>query len=265
VAALQAEGPEVIEMRIEAEDEIRRRNRDRYRDRRAAGLCGKCGAEPRPGEAKCDACARRDQLKRRNPCAATRYRAVEFDPTRTDALGEQRRATHAAILAALDDGELLRNEARQHRSDTLDRKRAVASVGFDDLDTPWDDSPSAQEAVRRFGAMGLDDIAILWGMSRERVRQIEARAALHVLHPETLARAARAAIRERLTALLEGEAEGLGESDLRARYVALDEAIATLEAIEGLRSQVEDPPAERVGVWDRMDLLVTSYGTRRAA
>ncbi len=162
-----------------------------------------------------------------------------------------RRRNHEALVSMI-----LASDRPSNATDTVwERKRAVAAMGFDDADAPWESSPVARRAVEELGELTLDDIGILWGLTRERVRQIEARVLEQIASPVWLARR----LRIRMSKLLEegaaARAKGRSARFVGRIYLELEATTEALEALESMRERAEDGDEAPPGIWERMGLV----------
>lgn len=189
-----------------------------YRSRRAEGLCTRCGVEPAaPCNILCLACR---ATKTRQEAERRRRRRLGLPSPGREA---DRASARAARLRAI--------ELETDDLAVLEHRREVAALGPDDPDAPWASSPAAREAVARWpAALTLEDLAIMWGVSRARVRQIEAQAKAKITDRRAYERRLFVAIVD-LERAMERDAD---QGELRQLYAAAEAALGHLEAVDAI-------------------------------
>jgi transcriptional regulator with XRE-family HTH domain len=140
---------------------------------------------------------------------------------------EKRKVVMGEPCRCVSDGEL----GSPERAAATERRRALQNVPAINIDLDWDEDATARRLVRERGPLTLEEIAAACGLSRERVRQIEAKAFADAKNEMRLQRVSEEAIREWFgRARQEHALEGVGEATYSQREETAHAPAARLES-----------------------------------
>jgi hypothetical protein len=117
--------------------------------------------------------------------------------------------------------------------ESASRFKVLLAIGADpNPEARWEDSPACQEAIAQLGAMTLEEIGWMEGVTRERIRQIIVKECRRIR--QRLVGVARLELATVLKAAQKAEQEGAPELEVLRLYGQVHVWTATLEAVEAV-------------------------------